>query len=54
MNAFLVTAALVAGAVLVTLLMILTGALVYIPNTRIGIREKLISRRGRCAPASSR
>ena len=46
MNAFLVTAALVAGAVLVTLLMILTRALVYIPNTRIGIREKLISRKG--------
>jgi uncharacterized membrane protein YqiK len=47
MNAYLVTAALVAGAVLIPLLlMILTGALVYIPNTRIGIREKLLSRVG--------
>src|SRR5215210_2220076 len=46
MNAYLVTAALLGAVFIPVLLMILTGALVYIPNTRIGIREKLLSSMG--------
>lgn len=47
MNSYLVTAALILGAIFIPLIfLILSGALVYIPNTRVGLREKLLSRKG--------
>ncbi len=47
MNSYLVIAALAMGAIFIPLLLLLlSGALVYIPNTRVGLREKLLSRKG--------